>query len=234
MKKNYIITSFLLISMIFSAFAQESKSSLKIHAGLSLPFPMSDFADGDVSSDDRDLAGKGINIGVEYVYQFNESGLGLFIGLDMYRNGLNSDYINDIEDSIDESVDVKFPVYYNIPISLGLIFNYKASETKSFYCKTGVVYNSLKVSEYKYESESFDANTKYDLATNFGIKIGGGITYKNKWSIGVDYLNIGINTVDSETTIKHEAVDPETGSDYFKDSRELNVDILSVTLGYKF
>ena len=206
---------------------QEKKGSFSMHAGLSLP--MGDFGDDDEEDEDSGLAGIGINIGMEYVYQLNESGLGLFVGLDMFRNGLNSDFKDDIEDDMDSGDDVKFPVYYNIPLSAGLVYNYKVDEKIALFGKGGLVFNSLLFTDWEFEGDNYDVTTESDLATSFGLKFGAGITFSEKWSIEIDYLGLGEHEIDSETEYES-----DSGDDKYEDSRDLKVNIVSVTLGYKF
>ena len=229
MKKKYIFVAVMLLFGTVSSFAQEAneKGSFSMHAGLSLP--MDDFGDDDIDDEDSGLAGTGINIGIEYVYKLNENSLGLFVGLDLFRNGINGDSKDDLEDELENligsQVDIEFPVYYNIPISAGLVYNYKVDEKIALFAKGGLVFNSLITTDMSLKLSGEEIVVENDLATSFGFKFGTGVTFSENWSIEIDYLGLGEHDIDSESKCCGETENS---------SSDLKVGIVSVTLGYKF
>ena len=80
-----------------------SQSSFQVQAGLSNP--LSDFGSQDFDNENAGLAGLGLSIGIAYKHQINDSGLGLFGGLDFFSNGITSGAKLDIEE-IFESLGV--------------------------------------------------------------------------------------------------------------------------------
>ena len=64
-----------------------------------------------------------------------------------------------------------------------------------------------------------------DLANNIGFKIGGGILINQKISISIDYLGLG----------KHDIEGRAKTSGFSEDiDGEGKIDLLTLTLGYKF
>lgn len=66
---------------------------------------------------------------------------------------------------------------------------------------------------------------KMDLAYGIGFKIGGGILINKKTSISVDYFGLGKHDMDGEV---------ESGGSSQDIDGELKVDLLTLTLGFRF
>jgi opacity protein-like surface antigen len=170
----------------------------------------------------------GINIGLQYSYQFPNRGIGIFAGLDFVYN----DIINEFKVSIDTILSHigheshEFPKYYNIPISAGLEYIYEINEKFSLLCNLGMTYNFFKVTDYTYDYTFGDYAYEADWATNFGFKAAIGILYKQKASISIDFLGLGKHEVDVKMA------DTGTVEDEF--IAEAKVNMLTVTLGWNF
>src|SRR5688572_21370785 len=90
--KSYVFV-LLTFSLTIEAYSQ---SSVNIHIGPSIP--VSDFGSDDLDDEDAGGAAIGLNMGLQYVYQLSESGLGIFGGIDFNYNGLKKDVKEDTED----------------------------------------------------------------------------------------------------------------------------------------
>jgi opacity protein-like surface antigen len=170
----------------------------------------------------------GINIGIQYSYQFPNRGIGIFAGLDFVYN----DVINEYKDSVESIRGVfgyesfEFPKYYNIPISAGLEYIYEINEKLSLLCNLGMTYNFFKVTDYTYNNMFGDYAHIADWANSFGFKTAIGILYKQKASISIDFLGLGEHEVDVKTlhsgTVEDEFI------------AEAKVNMLTLTIGWNF
>jgi opacity protein-like surface antigen len=170
----------------------------------------------------------GINIGLQYSYQFPNKGIGIFAGLDFVYN----DIINEFKVSMDTLFShfgydsYEFPKYYNIPISAGLEYIYEINGKLSLLCNLGMTYNFFKVTDFTYDTMSGDDATIADWASSFGFKTAIGILYKQKASISIDFLGLGKHEVD--------AIMVYNGTIEQEFTQEVKVNMLTVTLGWNF
>jgi hypothetical protein len=153
MKKTALYLVILTFAVFMSANAF-SQGGFSIHAGTSIP--ISDFADDDVNNDKGGGAAIGFNFGGKYQYQLNEGGLGLYLGAGLNYNGLKKNLKDDIQVLYDgmagTAVDINFTKYFNIPITAGLYYAYKANESVSLFGELGLGVDILKMTDMKMET----------------------------------------------------------------------------------
>jgi len=206
-----------------------SQSRYNIHVGLAFPLSKIDmyaisYNDYTVSSS----AKTGINVGLQYFYQFPNRGIGIFAGIDFVYN----DIINEYKDSAESILgdlgheSFEFPKYYNIPISAGLEYIYEINEKLSLFSSIGVTYNFFKVTDYTYDNTFGDLAHLADWANNIGFKTAIGILYKQKVSISIDFLGLGKHEVDVKLV--------DSGTVEMEGTGEVKVNMLMVTLGWNF
>lgn len=170
----------------------------------------------------------GINVGIQYSYQFPNRGIGIFAGIDIVYN----DIINEFKESMDTLFShfgyesYEFPKYYNIPISAGLEYIYEINEKFSLLCNLGMTYNFFKVTDYTHDTMFGDYTYEADWASNIGFKTAIGILYNQKASISIDFLGLGKHEVDIK------AIDSGTVEDEF--IAEAKVNMLTLTIGWNF
>ncbi len=222
-----IVVLFLLVSSAnIDLFSQ---SRLNIHVGPAFPLSKIDmytisYNDYTVSSS----AKTGINIGLQYSYQFPNRGIGIFAGIDFVYN----DIINEYKDSVESILgdfgyeSFEFPKNYNIPISAGLEYIYEINEKLSLLSSIGVTYNFFKVTDYTYDNTFGDLAHIADWANNIGFKTAIGILYKQKASISIDFLGLGKHEVDLKLV--------NSGTVEMEGTEEAKVNMLTVTLGWNF
>ena len=223
--KNLKIIGFVLLScfLITKTYCQ---GNVSIHFGPS--FPVLDFA----SNEDSEYGGGaavGLNIGLQYIYPLSESGLGLFGGIDFNYNGLKKDIKDDVKELYESlgiySTDYKFFKYINVPITAGLNYTYQADDKIGVFANAGLALNFLKITDMEIVVDGQTVTAEVDLANNIGFKIGGGILINQKISISIDYLGLGKHDIEgrAKTSGSSEDIDGEG-----------KIDLLTLTLGYKF
>lgn len=223
--KNLKIIGFVLLSC-FLITKTYSQGNVSIHFGPS--FPVLDFA----SNEDSEYGGGaavGLNIGLQYIYPLSESGLGLFGGIDFNYNGLKKDIKDDVKELYESlgiySTDYKFFKYINVPITAGLNYTYQADDKIGIFANAGLALNFLKITDMEIVVDGQTVTAEVDLANNIGFKIGGGILINQKISISIDYLGLGKHDIEgrAKTSGSSEDIDGEG-----------KIDLLTLTLGYKF
>lgn len=168
--------------------------------------------------------GIGVDIGVNYSYQWSEKGFGSYISFDFILNGLNNDYkdvANRFSDDFATTL-IQFPVYINLPLSAGLFYRYTASDNLSLYCNPGMTVNFMTMTDYEWEHVTLER----DWASSIGFRIGIGAIFKEKFSIGIDYLGLGKH--DSIGRGIYEDQPPEESMEI------LNIKFLKVSVGWIF
>ncbi|MDA9036377.1 hypothetical protein N9H73_04965 [Flavobacteriaceae bacterium] len=223
--KNLKIIGFVLLScfLITKTYCQ---GNVSIHFGPS--FPVLDFASNEVSEYGGGAA-VGLNIGLQYIYPLSESGLGLFGGIDFNYNGLKKDIKDDVKELYESlgiySNDYKFFKYINVPITAGLNYTYQADDKIGVFANAGLALNFLKITDMEIVVDGQTVTAEVDLANNIGFKIGGGILINQKISISIDYLGLGKHDIEgrAKTSGSSEDIDGEG-----------KIDLLTLTLGYKF
>ncbi len=144
--------------------------------------------------------------------------------IDFILNDVNKDFKDQTED-IEEDFGltlISLPVYLNLPISAGLFYKYEASNSVSLYCSSGMTFNFMKVADYEWEYGTYER----DWSTSIGFRIGVGVLFKERYSLGVDYLGLG----------KHDSVGRQIPDEYSHGdyNDELNIHLLTITAGWNF
>ena len=198
---------------------------------------MSDFGDDDTTNNNKALgAGTGVGLGLEYSYLLNDNGLDLFMSIDVNYNPLKSDIKDEIVDlfnsisdgEIDEN-DITFNKYFDIPISGGLKYTYETDGNLSIYGNFGLVANFLKITDLSVDFRGGEIISEYDLASNFGIKIGGGILLNEKTYISLNYFDLGRHKIKVKTTSSGGELDRGSYTNRFK----TGISMLTITVGFK-
>lgn len=193
------------------------------HFGLAIP--TGNFAD-DIGARSGS-AGLGLNVGIQYLYPLSKNGLSLFAGLDLNYNGLKKSVRDDAEDDLDSDEDVTFQKYLNIPVSGGLHYTYILNEKVSLYGKGGLAVSFLKITNVKYSYGGDELTYKYDLSTNLGLTLGGGLILNDKIDIALTYWGLGEHEIKGE-------IDYDDGDIEKLDRSKLDDSLFTLTVGFKF
>lgn len=221
---GFLLLSLCLISKTYS------QGYLSVHAGPSIP--LLEFAEDYESWSYNDGgAATGYTAGLQYVYQFTKCGLGVFTEIDFIHNGLTKEYKQQFEEDVNwqkrEDTDFKLHKYINLPIIFGL--NYTLTNNNiGVFADAGFAINFLKLTDAKVRIEQSTYHEQMKPTANIGFLVGGGILIKKKASVSVHYLALGNHQIDSDIT--YNTISPP----HLRFPSELKVDILTVTLGYRF
>ncbi len=226
--KNVLHSLFLLIICVSLVGSASAQSNFNIQLGAA--YPLADFGNDDINEEDAAGAGLGFTLGGQYTYRFSEAGLGIFAGIDINYNPLKKDARDVIIDYYESNglygADQNFYEYVNIPISIGVHYNYNANEKFGLLFNGGLVLNIFKMTKYEVEYQNFTITTKFDPTTAVGFKVGAGILLNQKFTIKIDYLGLGKNDIEGEITAPGE--EPE------KVDGEAKVSLLNLSFGYRF
>ena len=257
----------LLIIAILGVNCANAQTDFSIHLGLL--FPQGDFAEsrmdkGQVawgSKTDRAGAGLGFDAGLKFRFNVpSVKGLGIIASADFFLNMPNDDVNDWKEDMIseleeEEALDefsIAMPHYINIPIMVGLNYEYGINDNIKIWGEGALGLNigtltSLKQSvsgtyeEYDYYYDyyydvDFEETVKYSYNTNTSLafQFGAGFMFNDKYSLGVHYYSLGSQKIKSEAMM--EGIydgDSDIDEERFTFGR-INPRMLTIRLGLHF
>lgn len=236
--------------------ALNKATEFSIHLGGA--FPMGDFGDSRASrglvawSDKTEKAGAGTGFDIGAKLKFNIpsiNGLGVMLTADLFYNGPNNDvkdWIDDLiysyiyDDELDDA-EITAPKYINIPIMLGVNYDYTINEKISVWGEAGIGANIRKMTMLKQYLSSGDVELiikqKYDITTTFAFQIGAGLKLMDKVSLGLHYYALGSGKV--KGMVSEEYIENYVGGEYeYLDGdftlRYINPTMFVIRLGYHF
>lgn len=197
---------------------QVGQGIFSYHFGPSIPT-------GHFADTNRSGAGLGLNIGIQYLYPLTEQGLSLFAGIDANYNGIKKGKKDAIVKSIDNSEDVTYPKYFNIPFSSGLHYTFQLNEKISFYGKGGLIASFLKITDFKFPYNGNELKTKFNLSTKVGFTLGGGLILNDKIDIAITYWHLGEHEIRSVSEYPGETE---------KENFDFDDSLFTLAVGFKF
>jgi hypothetical protein len=227
MKRNFVLT-IILGFLIVSYSNIYSQGYLSTHLGAAIP--VFNFGNASLDQSGAGGAGVGIDIGAKYTYPIRKDGPNIFVEADIICNGLKKDFKIDLKLLLNNvygaGSNIKYFSYLNVPIIAGVNYKFLSKKDFDFFGELGIGINLFKKMRLKVESGEIKYKEHYDLSTKMAIKAGVGAIYKNKYSLGINYLILGKQQVKGEqsmygTSIKFENEDQKVG-------------VLAFTLGYRF
>jgi len=214
--KNVVCIAVIFISVCLSLYS--TGQGLNLHAGYTFP-------KGDFGSDTKKYGGaaNGPELGLQYVLDLKLYGLKAFLGADVMYNGLEGK----IKAYWDETNIPETHAFINVPVTAGLhysvglpnIWFLKMKNKVSVYGEAGIGPDFMKITNEKQK----EVTIQYKLSTRLGYKAGGGLSYKDKYFIGIHYYGLGTKDV--------KYVEPVDGSDGVSD---ISANLLSLSLGVNF
>jgi hypothetical protein len=207
-KTNKILS--VLLMLVFTASLSFSQSKISFHAGAS--FPVSDFGSTNIENEDAKGAATGINFGLNYLYPIGKSGLAAFAGVDFMFNPTSNKYQDEIYasagaifSSAGTSFDISFSRYFSIPISVGLQYEAPITDKITLFGNAGLTASFLKISDQEMNLNlgffNIEMKEEFDMANSFGFKIGAGVLFDDKISLGLNYFNMGKYSVSRKTSL---------------------------------
>jgi opacity protein-like surface antigen len=234
--KKVILTSVAIVAMTTSALAQDGFSGFQVHAGVA--FPSGDFGSENKNKgpvDGHGHAATGFNLGFKvYAPLSSSNGLSLVFGLDGFYHGLQSDYMeDDIEDVEDDGGEVTLPKYINIPLTAGLNYAHPLNDNFNLYGEfaLGVNYSKFTNSVVEYEDDDYKSTTSFNSAFGFTYGLEAGILINKKINIGLRYNNFGAYKYKYTSTVERGSNEDE---DDGKFDKKLPIGNLAIVLGITF
>jgi hypothetical protein len=231
MRKKILFLLFI-ICPIISQSKLFSQGNLSVHLGAALPiFDFSKLTLDEAENDElAGGAGVGLDLGLKFQYPITKDGISIFAEADIIRNGLKSDFKTDMKNSINRSYGngckINYIAYYNMPIILGANLKFLSKKDFDFSGELGLGINFFKISSLKVESGEIKYKEKYDITGKLAIKAGFGISFKKKYSFGINYMILGKHPIKGQQIMLGTGLDFENGTQ--------DVSLLTFTLGYSF
>ena len=157
--------------------------------------------------------------------------LWLVYGAELYYNGLSSDTKDDIEDEYDSSVDITFPMFFNLPVTIGCNYTMPLQNSLSIYGELAAGLNISYITKLKYEEgKDFDEYI-FDTAVGFCYGLEAGLIINEKFHIGIRFNNLGSYKYKYENTYTDYYGDEETDKGKWN---KLDVTNTALVLGIRF
>lgn len=201
---------------------------------------------------ERAGAGFGVNFGAKFSYGISSAkGLGVIATADVLFNSANKDvksWLQDWEKELleqegIEDISITSPKYINIPIMIGLNYEYQlgSSGIKLFGeveggLNLGIITDFKGIAKVNDVDDQGEENLyyKYEPNTSFAFQIGAGIMFSEKYSLGIHYYNLGSQKIKGEI-IEEEIYDGDIDVDKENFSgATINPSMLTIKLGYHF
>ena len=243
MIKKTILTG-IFSCIILGSSAQDAAQGVQIHAGIAVP--VGAFAnDSKVKFIDNGAghASMGFNAGIKYYVPLaSANGLSFVIALDMFYNPIQSDYVDDIKDKVEEDHgDITISKYMNLPLTAGLNYQYAVSSSAALYGEFGAGINYSKLTNMKATYEEYEEDdyyegngeyiTSYNAKFGFAYGVEGGVLLNKKVNIGLRYNGLG------SYKFKGKSVWTDVEGTYkenIKFNKSLPINNLSIVLGIRF
>lgn len=250
----------LLIIVILGKNCVKAQTDFSIHLGGALPLGSyadsqdipNSFQDGNYeiawnTKTNKAGAALGLNLGAKLRFNLPAiKGLGVIATADLFFNPSNKEARDFFEDYMMVTMenigirkyDISIPKYINIPIMLGLNYEYNIKDNVKIWGEGGVGLNigiitdlTMEASEYDYE---FLSEFNYDNQYTLGFQLGAGVLLSEQLSIGLHYYNLGSQRI--EGIMKYTSTsDYGAEGDRARGSLDrINPNMLILRLGYHF
>lgn len=250
----------LLIIVILGTNYVKAQTDFSIHLGGA--FPLGSYAesqdtpnslqDGDYviawnTKTNKAGAALGLNLGAKLRFNLPTiKGLGVIATTDFFFNPSNKeardcceDYWMILMENFNvKNYDISIPKYINIPIMLGLNYEYNIKDNVKIWGEGGVGLNigiitdlTMKASEYDYE---FLAEINYDNQYTLGFQLGAGVLLSEQLSIGLHYYNLGSQRIEGIMKYTSTSDYGAEGDRAIVSFDRINPNMLTLRLGYHF
>lgn len=206
----------------------------------SASMPQGDFGESDPET--GGMAGMGFGAGVEYIAPLgSDPRLKWVIGVWALRNPVDESKLSAVIDEEYELQDTDYNVepgvWMNIPIVGGLRYESPLSPTNTIYGTAQVGMNFIRPPTMKFdfqdEDDGIEGEMSIESATAFGLVIGGGVVFNDKFTVGLRYMTFGKPSLDATSTVTEtEGDESETETESLQ--RDLSLSMVLLTAGMKF
>lgn len=217
MMKKHTLALAMLTLMSFGAAQAQTHFSLRLGGA----FPTGKFADASANYNNENLnwglsdnskkggAGIGFTVGGQLKFDISSiKGMGVIASADFMYNILCSDinyYYDEMVDDLDNNnteFSITKPQYINIPVMVGLGYTYEATQNLGLFVEAGLganirmitneVYNTYIISSQRETINTYEYNTN----VTFAYRVGAGLLFGGKYTLGVDYFSLGTAKVE--------------------------------------
>ena len=211
---NKIKSMIVLVLMLFVGGQMMGQTNGALYLGAS--FPMKDYAEYDdgfalISDEDDAAASLGFNAGIKWYFNMGVPGLGVLLSIDGFYNGLNDgakNFYKNRENALDllgNNVTMSTPKYFNVPVMLGLNYNYRINSNLGLFIEAGAGGNARFITSYSESykdvlGEKHTGNVNYETALSFAFQVGAGLEVAKNLVIGCSFYNLGKAPVKAEKT----------------------------------
>jgi len=127
---------------------------------------------------------------------------------------------------MNSNLDVSYYRYINIPVILGLRYNYPLVDNISLFGVIGLGANHMRMTDMTIIYRGDEALITFDPATKLAINLLAGIRYNEKYTLGLSYLSLGSYEIDSQAT--------EDGDTQYYETIERSISIITLNVGIWF
>ena len=192
--KTLIRNTIILSNLLLGLTKLPAQGSLSAHIGPA--FPTADYGDDDAFDDDAGGASIGISAGVLSLYPLSQEGLSLYGSAHLNLHGIKKAYREDIEDLVGNNADIKFAKHFNLPLSAGLHYAFDLGKNLPVFSNLDLALNFLKITNTVIEGANNSETTfTYDLASNVGVRIGGGVMIEENISVELNFYGLGSHDI---------------------------------------
>lgn len=238
MKNSILLASIAIILAIPNVFSQ---NNLSVHLGPSIPIAkyarLNSYSVGNPAI--------GATAGLLFTH-ISKNGLGLFIETDLHYNDIvksfkDAQFDNSGGEIVSYFDEYTFSKYLNLPISTGIMYRHHENEKIALFGSLGFVINFLKITNstikgtsYDHDfSNTYDRSFKYDVSRGYGFILGAGMQY-NKVLVKFNYISSWQNDINRNVISINNYSDLGLITNEYSSQIEAKVDLISLTLGYKF
>ena len=206
MKKNLLLKTvfiFILMTVFFARTKTWAQSFSLIKLGPAVPLGAFNEGNLDKTLEYDALNGASLGFGIGY-YHRNQivNSFGLFYSVDVFYNGLDSQFRDEWEDFLSshyEQWDIRFFHYINIPVNLGGSYALELPNGSSFFLEAGLNLHFLKITgfhvEFADDGYSQDSDVKFGWSYNIGFVLSGAYQINDRLYVCMDYYPLGKTNV---------------------------------------
>ncbi len=248
-KMNRIKRLMIVAVMLLASSHVFAQTDVYVQLGASIP--VGNFAAGDnqsfalLNEDTEGGAGFGFTAGVKLNFHTKVKGLGVIATVDGIFNGLNTemrDYLNDLYDHYDSQFSRDFsltsPKYLNFPLMAGLNYTYNINSKTGIYGEAALGGNLRVITNLMLSGRTDNYKEvltyTYNTAFSFAYQLGAGVNLSDKFSIGLNYYNLGSAKVTGKVTDKQTYNSNTTNSSEKFKLKRITPTMIMIRLGYKF
>ena len=228
--KRYL---FFCILFTFSVLPSEAQTRSEFELGLAVP--QGKFAgdnEGRAIFRGHGMARTGFYMGYKLLSPLAYEGFYWIFNAGIMYNDLQRDYKDDMEDGLDDyDGDYSLPKYVNIPILTGVQYERSLSDGFQLFGNMGLGVNILKITNLAASDDYHEELMTFAPSPGFASTIGGGLRFKDKYSLGLAYTGLGAHKVKYKMKWWY---DGDTESDRDRFDRALPVSVLRLTFGIQF